>query len=348
MAEEVKQKENSDEKTSKEVTEENAEKKPETKVSKKKLETVKKIIQNIKENDTVMLASIKNLPSRQFQSIRKELREKAEIMVVKKRVLIIALEDSGDEPIKKLKEHVCEDSAILFSKEDAFELAGLLADKKSPIKAKAGQETTEDIEVEAGVTDLIPGPAISELGNLGIKIAVEDGKIAIKEKKVIVKVGEVISGEAASIMAKLDIIPFEIGLEPIAIYDKKEGKIYLDVKINKKEALEELKTSKIKALGLAQKIVYYCKETIGYLLAKANADQDALEKLQPAEEKVEEKKEESKEEKVEEKKEEVKEEVKEETEKEEKVEEKKEESKEEKVEEKPTEEKKEETAEEKK
>ena|SRR3989344_5902448 len=271
-------KQNTDGKTSKKT-----EKKIDTQVSKKKLETVKKLIELIKNNNTIMIASIKNLPSRQFQEIRKKLKGKAEVMVVKKRIMLKAIEKSEDEKIKKLGEHVCEDSGVLFSKEDAFELAGLLAENKNPLKAKSGQEATEDIEVEAGVTDLIPGPAISELGNLGIKIAVESGKIAIKEKRVIVKAGEKISQEAASIMAKLDIIPFEIGLEPLAVYDRKNGNIYTNIRIDKKKTIEDLRISSMKALGLAQKIVYYCKETIGFLLAKANAEHSALLRLQQQE-----------------------------------------------------------------
>ena len=272
----------------------------EKKVSEKKIKEVKKLVELMKENDTIIIASIKNLPSRQFQSIRKELRGKAKVRVVKKRIMIKAL-DNSEKNLDELKQHVCEDSAILFSQLDSFELASFLAGKKDPIKAKPGQTAVDDIEVEEGSTDIIPGPAISEFGSLGIKIAVEEGKIAIKEKKVIVKTGEKISEAAASIMGKLDIKPFTIGLESIAIYECKTGKMYLDVKIDKEKAVEDLQEATGKALGLAQKIVYYCKETISYLLAKANADGAALEKLEPAEKKKEEVKEENKEEKTEEK-----------------------------------------------
>lgn len=262
-----------------EIKTEKKEKKPEKKVSKKKLEAVRKLVELIKNNDTIIIASIKNLPSRQFQDIRKKLKEKAEVRVVKKRIMSKAIENSEEKNIEKLKEYVCEDSAILFSKLEGFELAGFLAENKNPIKAKSGQVAEEDIGVEEGPTDLIPGPAISELGNLGIKIAVEEGKIAIKEKKIIVNAGEKISGAAASIMTKLDIMPFDIGLEPIAILNKKTGKIYTEIKIDKKKTAEDLKTAASKALGFAQKIVYYCKETIGFFLGKASIDEKAFSSL---------------------------------------------------------------------
>lgn len=260
------------------------EKKQERKVSEKKIKSVNKLLELMKNNNAIIIASIKSLPSRQFQRIRKELRGKTEIVVVKKRIMLKALEDS-EKKLDELKQYVCEDSAVLFSQLDAFELASLLAENKNPIKARPGQTAVEDIEVEEGATDIIPGPAISEFGSLGIKIAVEDGKIAIKEKKVIVKKGEKIKEEAASIMAKLDIKPFKIGLEPIVIYDSKDGKVYKDVKIDKEKAVAGLQQATGKALGFAQRIIYYCKETIDYLFAKANSEAGALEKLQPAEEK---------------------------------------------------------------
>ncbi len=258
------------------------EKKIETNVSKAKLETVKSLVESIKNNSTIIIASIKNLPSKQFQEIRKKLRKEAEIKVAKKRVVWKAFE-TAENSLEKLKDYVQEDSALLFSKLDSFELAGLLVENKNPIKAKPGQIALEDIEIEAGVTDLLPGPAISELGALGIKVGVENGKIAVKEKKIIVKAGEKISGNAASIMAKLDMKPFTIGLEPIALYDLKNEKIYTDVKIDKEKTIQEIRVSAAKATGFAQKIVYYCKETISFLLAKANAEANSLEKLKPAE-----------------------------------------------------------------
>jgi large subunit ribosomal protein L10 len=253
-------------------------------VSKTKKETVKKLINNIKNKNTFMISSIKSLPSKQFQDIRKKLRDKAYIKVVKKRILQIAIDSCEVKELQDLKQYVQENSAVISSDLGTFELAAILAENKNPVKAKAGQTTEEDIYIEKGPTDLVPGPAISELGNLGIKVAVEEGKIAIKEGKTIVKQGQKINDDAAVVMAKLDIKPFEVGLEPIAAYDKKDNKIYTDIKINKKQTIKNIKTSAAKALGLAQKIVYYCKETIPYLISKAAIHEKIINSLKPSEE----------------------------------------------------------------
>ena len=257
-------------------------KKP-TKAHKAKEKAVKEFAEQIQKAKTLMVVNIKGLPSPQFQSIKKELRAHAQIKVAKKNILKRVIKALGKESALDLEKEIQENCAFAVSDLEGFELAGILAQSKTPIFAKAGQEATEDIEVKAGPTSLLPGPAISELGALGLQIAVEDGKISIKASKIVVNKGGVINENAASLFQKLDIKPFNIGLEPIAVYDLQTEKIYTDIKINPEEAIENLKSAAGKALGFAQKIIYYCKDTIGYLLSKANAGGEALEKLSSAE-----------------------------------------------------------------
>ncbi len=247
-------------------------------ISEKKVKTVSELENLIKKNKTFMICSIKSLPGKQYQAIKKKLREYAKVKVVKKNLILKAIDNSGIE-IKKMKEHIKEDCALLFSPLDAFELAAILSQNKTPIGAKIGQVANEDIIVEAGPTELVPGPVISELGVLGLKIAIEEGKINIKEKKVIVKAKEVINGAAASIIWKLDIKPFSVGFEPITAYDSEEKKVYMGVKIDKEKILAELKTASCRSVGIAVKIAYICKETLGLILGKASSHENALSKL---------------------------------------------------------------------
>jgi large subunit ribosomal protein L10 len=228
--------------------------------------------------------------------IKKAVREHALVQVAKKNIMIRAIDGVGKNSILDLKKYVQENSAFVISDMEGYELAGILTQKKNPVNAKAGQIAIEDIEVKAGPTDLVPGPAISELGSVGLQVSVENGKLSIRTAKVIVNKGQKISAEIASILQKLSIQPFSVGLEPVAIFDVEHEKIYTNININPKEAAINLKSAAGKALGFAQKIVYYCKETIGYLLAKANANNQAISKLQSKEEKLEIPKEEKKEE----------------------------------------------------
>ncbi|MBU3912850.1 MAG: 50S ribosomal protein L10 [Nanoarchaeota archaeon] len=250
-------------------------KKIERKVPESKLRAVDEIESLIKKNKTFMVCSIKGLPGKQFQEIKKKIRDRVKIKVVKKNIVLRAIEKSGIE-IKKMEEHIKEDSALLFSNVDAFELSAILSENKTPVGAKTGQIAPSDIEIEPGPTELVPGPVISELGALGLKIAIENGKISIKEKKIIVRTGNAINDAAAGLMSKLDIKPFSVSFEPIAAYDATEHRVYTGIKIDKEESLEELKEAFSRALAFAVKMAYPCSQTISYLLGKAASHEKAI------------------------------------------------------------------------
>lgn len=256
------------------------EKKFKTHVSEEKKAIVKELTDLVKGNKTMLIASIKGLPASQFQEVGKKLRGKAIVKVPKKNLIFKAIENSKVPGVEGIIKSIEDSFAILFSNEDAFDLALELVKKKIPAKAKPGQEAPEDIVVQAGPTDLTPGPAISELGALGIMIQIDKGKIAIKEPKTIVKQGQKISQAACDVMAKLDIKPFSIGITPIAAFDSKEGKLYSNINIDPEETLKQLKEAYSRILPFAVFIVYPSKETIGFILAKAEMNAKALSKFE--------------------------------------------------------------------
>ncbi|MBR9705636.1 50S ribosomal protein L10 [Candidatus Pacearchaeota archaeon] len=242
---------------------------------------VASLVDNISKSRTLMLVSIKGLPSKQFQEIKKAIRDHASVKVAKKNIMMRTIEKLGKDNLKPIEEHINENCAFVISDIEGYELAGILNTKKTPANAKAGQISSLDIEVKKGPTDLPPGPAISELGSVGLQIAVEEGKLSIKAAKVIVKEGQAITPTVASILQKLHIQPFTVGLEPVALYDIKDDRLYTEVKINTEETISNLVNAANKALGFAQALFYYCKDTIGYLLAKANSGAEAISKLSP-------------------------------------------------------------------
>jgi large subunit ribosomal protein L10 len=247
------------------------------KVSPQKKKIVEDLKKLIEEHKTILVASIKNLPGSQFQEIKKKLRGKAIVKVPKKSIMLLAIDSSKNKDIVNLKEQIKESTAILFSKIDCFELACELEDIKSPAKAKVGQIAPEDIEIPEGLTDLAPGPAISELGALGIKIQIDKGKILIKEAKIVARKGEKISQGACDIMNKLGIKPFTIGFISLAAFDSEEKKVYANIKVDREGVIKQLKEIYGKALPFAVAITYINKDTIGFLLAKANSHAKVLE-----------------------------------------------------------------------
>ncbi len=241
---------------------------------------VEKIVKEISESNSLMILSIENLPSNQFQKIKKSLRKYGKVIVMKKNILQRIIKESKQEGILKLNDYIKQNPAIILSKQEGFDLAGIMSKEKTKIFARAGQISDKDIEIKAGPTNLLPGPAISELGNLGIQISIENGKISIKSSKIIVKKMQKITPQIASILQKLNIQPFTVELKPLVIYDLLKNKIYDDIDINSEEYLRKLNEEHFKSLGFAQKIIYYCKETIIYFLTKANLNAKIFDKTQ--------------------------------------------------------------------
>ena len=245
-------------------------------VSDEKKKLVKELAGLLKEKNTVMLTSIKGLPAAQFQKIKKSISGEVNVKVVKKRALLRAIDESGNEDLKKLKEYIHEDTAILITDSDAFDLSETLSHNTSPMKAKAGQESPKDIEVQAGPTSLPAGPAVSELGSVGLTVKIQNGKIEILEQRIIVKKGQIINEEAASVMGKLDMTPFEVGFIPLVAFDSQTGNVYTQLDIDKEGTVEEMKNLFAKSRAFAVHMNYISNETIGLLLSKAGSHERAL------------------------------------------------------------------------
>jgi large subunit ribosomal protein L10 len=251
-------------------------------VSELKKQKVEELTSLVKNKKTILIASIKNIPGGQFQEIAKKLRGKAIVKVPKKNLIFRALDSSDEqskEQVEKLKGKIGDAFAILFSDLDAFELAGVLLKNQSPSKAKAGQIAPMDIEIPEGPTELVPGPAISELGALGIQIQIENGKITIKESKVVAEKGKKISQGAADLMTKLGIKPFKIGFIPLCAFDTKENLFYSEIKIDKEGTLADLKYAAGKALPFAVSIGYISKDTVKVMIQRAQAQANKINRI---------------------------------------------------------------------
>ncbi|MBS3076829.1 50S ribosomal protein L10 [Candidatus Pacearchaeota archaeon] len=244
-----------------------------------KVKLLNVLVKKMQSSKTLLVASIKGLPASQFQKIKKKLTGKAEVVMAKKSILLRAISKVEKVNFQNIKELIEADTCLMFSQLDAFQLASELVDNQSASKAKAGDIAPEDIHVEAGPTDLIPGPAISELGSVGLKVAVENGKLSIRQAATIVKAGEVINDKVASVLGKLNISPMRVGFIPVGAYDSVNEVIYTEIKIDKAGTLDELRASIGKALGFAVNIGYTVKETISYFISKAAMQEKALEKI---------------------------------------------------------------------
>ncbi|MFH0874819.1 MAG: 50S ribosomal protein L10 [archaeon] len=245
-------------------------------VSEDKKKVVKELVTLINSNPIIGTVDMTNIPAKQLQKIRIQIRGVAQLRMAKRRLMKIAFKESNKKELTKLEPYLEGMPALIFSKENPFKLYSLLDKNKSSAPAKGGQKAPKPIWVKAGSTSFTPGPIIGQLGKYKIKTGVEKGKIAIKEDQMVAKEGDVISEDLASILTRLGIEPMEIGVSPVAVYEG--GQIYERsiLRIDKAEFEQKVKLAAIEAFNVAIFSAYMSKDTINTLLGKAYKDSSAV------------------------------------------------------------------------
>ncbi|MAG07849.1 50S ribosomal protein L10 [Candidatus Woesearchaeota archaeon] len=240
-------------------------------VAEYKKKIVKNCVDKITEYPIIGAVNLEGLPAQQLQKIREQIRDIIVIIMSRKRLMKIAIEQSKGtkKNIDALLKHFEGMPAMVFTKENPFKLFKILSKNKSSAPAKAGQTAPKDIIIQPGATPFAPGPVISELSSVGLKVGVENGKVAVKEECTLVKSGEVISEEMANVLTKLGEKPMEVGLNLTAVYEN--GTIFLrDVlDIDEEKFMSNLNEACGSALNLAIEIGYPTKDTIELLVGKA-------------------------------------------------------------------------------
>jgi len=248
------------------------------KVADYKKKIVSELVKLFEKYPIIASVDLENLPAKQLQKMKAQLRGKVEIFMTKRRLMNFAIDKVKDKKknIEALKEHLVGMPALLFTSENPFLLFKTLKKSKSPAPAKAGQKAPKEIIVPAGPTSFAPGPIIGELGNVGIKAGVEQGKIVIKEDAVVAKEGDTITEALASILTRLNIMPMEIGLNLVSVYEKSVfyGRSVLD--IDEEKFMADLNQAAAWGTNLAVEIAYPTKEILPLLIQKTFRESKSL------------------------------------------------------------------------
>lgn len=241
------------------------------KISEFKKNEVEDIKRLIKEYPIIGLVNMENLPAKQLQRMKKQLRGIIVLKVTKKRLIKIALDELKESipGLEEIEKNLSGMAALMFTKENPFKLYKLLSKNKSNAPAKPGQTAPHDLYLNAGPTPFAPGPVIGELGQLGIKTEVKEGKVAIKEDKLVVKNGEKITQKVADLLTKFGIEPMEISLNLVLAFEN--GVIFSKdvLSVDEKVYLNEIQKIHAQAMHLAIEIGYANKATISLLISKA-------------------------------------------------------------------------------
>ncbi len=243
-----------------------------------KKKVVAEFVKLIKENPIVGAINMANLPTKQVQNMRAQLRKIVVLKMTKRRLIKIALEQAAkDKPgIEKLIPYLKGMPALIFTKDNPFALMKTINKNKSSAPIKGGQETPKDIVVPAGPTGFAPGPIIGQLGQYKIKAGIEGGKVVIKADSKVASEGDVIDGELAGILGRLGIEPMEIGLDLTAVYEN--GEIFEKnvLTIDEDEYKDNITNAHRWAFNLAMEAGILTPETTELMVQKAFRDAKGL------------------------------------------------------------------------
>lgn len=191
-----------------------------------KKEAVADLSTRIAKCKVVGIIDVHGVPAPAFQTMRTNLRGKADIVMLKNTLLKLALQEAAKNKkgLEKLVEAVNGQCAVVTSDLNPFRLFRQLDATKTKMPAKGGEIAPDDIEIKAGETPFKPGPVVGELQKAGLPAAIEQGKVVIKKDKVLVKKGDKIPRDAALVLSKLEIYPLTVGLDLSAAFE--EGMIY--------------------------------------------------------------------------------------------------------------------------
>ncbi|MEM1873066.1 MAG: 50S ribosomal protein L10 [Acidilobaceae archaeon] len=184
-----------------------------------KLEVVEELKTLFTKHSTVMIADLTSTPTNVVQKIRKELRKVGETRVAKKTLILKAVESLGFDK-SSLEDTLRGTTLLIFTNENPFRLYSIIESLKVSVDAKPGQIAPKDIVVPEGPTNIPAGPMLGVLGRLKIPYEVRGGKAYIKKSTVVVKAGQTITPEVASVLQKIGVKPIEVSLKVVAAYDR--------------------------------------------------------------------------------------------------------------------------------
>ncbi len=239
-----------------------------------KKEAVAGLATRMSKGEVVGIVDVRGVPAQAFQTIRTNLRGKAEIVMLKNSLMRLAIQEAAKDKkgLEQLVDAVDGQCAVVTSSLNPFRLFKQFDATKTKMAAKGGEVSPEDIEVKAGETAFKPGPIVGELQKAGIPAAIEQGKVVIKKDKVLVKKGEKITRDVALVLAKLEVFPITVGLALQAAYD--DGMVFKKdvLAVDDKEYLDRILLAASSALNLSVFVAFPTSVSIRPMLAKAHMD----------------------------------------------------------------------------
>jgi large subunit ribosomal protein L10 len=242
-----------------------------------KADKVKELTVCLSQYNSVAIASLEKVRSANLQQLRKKLEKSAYMRVVKNSLIRRAVSESKNKTgLETLEEYLTGPNMYLFTNLNPFKLVILLEKSRVKASARAGDLAAFDVVVPAGNTGLPPGPIISQFTAVGLRTRIESGSVYVSKDTLVVKEGEPISAQLASLLSKLGIKPVEVGLSLKVVYD--DGVILTeeDLKVDIDAVRRSVEEAYQFAFNLSLEAAIPLPENINYLLSLAHQKAHSL------------------------------------------------------------------------
>jgi len=183
----------------------------------KKQKYFEKLIDLCVNSPNALIVGLDHVASKQMQDIRMELRGKAVVLCGKntmiRKGLSFGFEQHPDAGMDKLRAAAKGNIGFIFATNCTLDdIRAVLQKFRMPAAAKSGQTSMVDTIIPSGPTGMDPSQtSFFQALNIGTKIV--KGQIELVSDFAILKKGEKVSPSGAALLAKLNIRPFEYGME---------------------------------------------------------------------------------------------------------------------------------------
>ncbi|WP_430505448.1 50S ribosomal protein L10 [Haloparvum sp. PAK95] len=240
-----------------------------------KQEEVDELVDFIDSYASVGVVGMAGIPSKQLQSMRRDLHGSAELRMSRNTLVTRALEEVN-QGVEELTQYVNGQVALIGTNDNPFGLFQQLEASKTPAPINAGEVAPNDIVIPEGDTGVDPGPFVGELQTIGAAARIQEGSIQVTEDSKVLEEGEVVDDDLANVLTELGIEPKEVGLDLKGVYS--EGVLFEpdELEIDVEEYRADIQSAAAAARNLSINAEYPTAQTAGSLIAKAAGDAKAV------------------------------------------------------------------------
>jgi len=186
----------------------------------RKQEYFEKLLNLLEKYNKLLVVNADNVGSHHMQTIRQNLRGKAEVLMGKNTMIRKVLKGhiQKNPQLEALVPHVFGNIGFIFTNGDLNEIRASVNAERVSAPARVGSVSPCDVIVPKGPTGLDPQQT-SFMQALNIATKINRGQVEIINDVLLLKLGEKVGQSEATLLGKLNIRPFSYGLTVLSVYD---------------------------------------------------------------------------------------------------------------------------------